>query len=339
MLDYCHFPKYRVLWFSHFVLFSFPLGLLVSWKSMLAKVFGVLKLILSIWNWIQPSFFPLSATGKIYLIFQKRQEIISCGKGPHKKLGLKGKANLRASNFVLNSKQKAVPSFNLLCNLIKKSSRKAEKPLSQGKSMKILWRKQRLWISLKGPQGWVLEIVQYKHSCRWPGLCSLERNPVCYTMVTRLHHSAGCVLLCVDSWESFPHFDSKRSWTLPFHFWKVISVRRLLACLPSGLGASQTTPTFLGPPPLCFSTSPALRWPDIKSCQSGCQNFKGLSQVYTKAHLFSSWMEIPVASRHREPKVSILLTFCLYHLADEGAFISFHSLSKGWLNKNTISVL
>jgi hypothetical protein len=29
----------------------------------------------------------------------------------------------------------------------------------------------------------------------------------------------------------------------------------------------------------------------------------------------------------------------LYHLADEGAFISFHSLSKGWLNKNTISVL
>lgn len=60
----------------------------------------------------------------------------------------------------------------------------------------------------------------------------------------------GVVVLYVDSWESFPHFDSKRSWTLPFHVWKEIPVRRLLACLPSGLGASQTTPTFLGPSPL-----------------------------------------------------------------------------------------
>lgn len=50
----------------------------------------------------------MSVTGLIYLIFQKMQEIIACGEGPHKKLGLKGKLNLRASSSVLNSKQKAV---------------------------------------------------------------------------------------------------------------------------------------------------------------------------------------------------------------------------------------
>lgn len=151
-----------------------------------------------------------------------------------------------------------------------------------------------------GPGSW-----RY-HSINTPGgnldFVVWERNPVWHTTDTRLSHSSGwLVLLCVDSWESFPHFDSKRSWTLPFHFWKVIPVRMLLACLPSGLGANQTTPTFLGPS-LCFPTSPTLRWPEIKSCQSGCRNFKGLSQVYTKAHLFSSWTETPVASRHREPK-------------------------------------
>lgn len=56
--------------------------------------------------------------------------------------------------------------------------------------------------------------------------------------------------------------------------------------------------------PLCFPTSSALRWPDIKSCRSGCQGFKGPSQVYTKARLFSAWMETPVASRHREPSLA-----------------------------------
>lgn len=114
MLNYCHFPKYIVLYFPCFVLFSFPIAKLSNrFLSMLAKGFSVLKLILSIWNWIQPFFFPLSVTGKIYLIFQKRQEIIACGEGPHKKLGLKGKPNLRASNSDLNSKQQAVRSFYL----------------------------------------------------------------------------------------------------------------------------------------------------------------------------------------------------------------------------------
>lgn len=74
---------------------------------MLGEASAVLTLILRIWNWIQPSSFPLSATGVVYLIFQKRQEIIACGEGPHKKLGMKQKANLRASNSILNSEQKA----------------------------------------------------------------------------------------------------------------------------------------------------------------------------------------------------------------------------------------
>lgn len=56
---------------------------------------------------------------------------------------------------------------------------------------------------------------------------------------------------------------------------KAICVRREWACLPSGLGARPVPPASLGPCPSHFPSSCALRWADRKSCQSGCQSFKG----------------------------------------------------------------
>lgn len=82
------------------------------------------------------------------------------------------------------------------------------------------------------------------------------------------------VLLCVDSWESSPHLYSKWSWTLPFHFWKAISVRREHAYLPRGLGAS--TAYFSWSFPFLFPKLPCsemgryeklpIRMPELHEC-------------------------------------------------------------------------
>ncbi|XP_026305306.1 uncharacterized protein LOC113220433 [Piliocolobus tephrosceles] len=47
-------------------------------------------------------------------------------------------------------------------------------------------------------------------------------------------------------------------------------------------------PSSPGSSSLCFSISPALRWPDMKSCQSGCQNIKEISYESTQSPICSA---------------------------------------------------
>lgn len=154
----------------------------------------------------------------------------------------------------------------------------------------------------KVPGAGVLEISQYKHFWRWPGLCSLGGKSCRIHLPQGSAPLPGGLFCCV--WTAESHFLiwilNKAGHSL---FISESNPCEKVAGMFTPWAWSQLDDTaFSWSFPSLFPNLPCSKMPRYKKLPVGMPALQSAVTVYTKAHLFSFWMQTPVASRHTEHK-------------------------------------